>query len=175
MAQVPERRDEQATDFHPFIYKIAIGLVALFVVAAWAAFDRRGETGEESRHGHVPSVRCRDDFLRAVADVEAPADAAAAAEGVAQLPRLGRRLRRGVAKPRQGYGRRDQCAAADRGGRDRHGAAWCGVRYCQVHGDVAVAHPPRAAGEDELAVLVPLKQTSPPLCPETEASDGLSA
>ncbi len=46
MAQVPERRDEQATDFHPFIYKIAIGLVALFVVAAWAAFDRRGETGE---------------------------------------------------------------------------------------------------------------------------------
>ncbi len=46
MAQVPMKRDEPGTDFHPFIYKIAIGLVALFVVAAWAAFDRQGDTGE---------------------------------------------------------------------------------------------------------------------------------
>ena len=47
MAPLPVKRDEQAADFHPFIYKIAIGLVALFVVAAWAAFARRGDTGED--------------------------------------------------------------------------------------------------------------------------------
>ena len=46
MEQVPEKQDGQAPDFHPFIYKIAIALVALFVVAAWAAFARRGDTGE---------------------------------------------------------------------------------------------------------------------------------
>ncbi len=46
MAPLPVKRDEQATDFHPFIYKIAIALVALFVVAAWATFARQGDTGE---------------------------------------------------------------------------------------------------------------------------------
>jgi len=46
MAPLPVKRDEQATGFHPFIYKIAIALVALFVVAAWAAFARQGDTGE---------------------------------------------------------------------------------------------------------------------------------
>lgn len=46
MAPLPVKRDEPAADFHPFIYKIAIGLVALFVVAAWATFARRGDTSE---------------------------------------------------------------------------------------------------------------------------------
>ena len=45
MAPLPVKT-EQPADFHPFIYKIAIALVALFVVAAWAAFARQGDTGE---------------------------------------------------------------------------------------------------------------------------------
>lgn len=44
MAPLPAKRDAPPADFHPFIYKIAVALVGLFVVAAWAAFDRRGET-----------------------------------------------------------------------------------------------------------------------------------
>ena len=31
-------------EFHPNIYKAAFGLVALFVVAAWALFDRQKDT-----------------------------------------------------------------------------------------------------------------------------------
>jgi len=46
MAPLPVKRDEQSADFHPFIYKIAISLVALFVVAAWATFARRGDASE---------------------------------------------------------------------------------------------------------------------------------
>jgi len=46
MAPLPAKRPDPPADFHPFIYKIVIGLVALFVVAAWATFARRGETGE---------------------------------------------------------------------------------------------------------------------------------
>jgi hypothetical protein len=46
MAPLSVKRADPPADFHPFIYKIAIGLVVLFVVAAWATFDRRGETGE---------------------------------------------------------------------------------------------------------------------------------
>jgi hypothetical protein len=46
MAPLPAKQDEQPTDFHPFIYKIAIALVALFVVAAWAAFARQGDASE---------------------------------------------------------------------------------------------------------------------------------
>ena len=46
MAPLPVKRGEQSADFHPFIYKIAIGLVTLFVVAAWATFARRGDVSE---------------------------------------------------------------------------------------------------------------------------------
>lgn len=42
-----EQRREPATNapsgVHPLVYKAAIGLVALFVVAAWAAFDRQSD------------------------------------------------------------------------------------------------------------------------------------
>jgi hypothetical protein len=46
MAPLPAKRDQEAADFHPAIYKITVGLVALFVVAACATFARRGDTGE---------------------------------------------------------------------------------------------------------------------------------
>jgi hypothetical protein len=46
MAPLPVKREPPPADFHPFIYKIAIALVALFVVAAWATFARQGDTGE---------------------------------------------------------------------------------------------------------------------------------
>jgi hypothetical protein len=40
-------RDESSSairsGFHPLIYKTAIALVALFVIAAWAAFDRQSD------------------------------------------------------------------------------------------------------------------------------------
>ncbi len=42
-----EQRREPATNapsgIHPLVYKAAIGLVVLFVVAAWAAFDRQSD------------------------------------------------------------------------------------------------------------------------------------
>ena len=41
-----ERRKSSSavqSGFHPLIYKAAIALVALFVVAAWAAFDRQSD------------------------------------------------------------------------------------------------------------------------------------
>lgn len=40
-------RDEASSavrsGFHPLIYKAAIALVALFVIAAWVAFDRQSD------------------------------------------------------------------------------------------------------------------------------------
>jgi hypothetical protein len=40
-----ERRESRdlPSGFHPLVYKAAIGLVFLFVVAAWAAFDRQSD------------------------------------------------------------------------------------------------------------------------------------
>lgn len=39
-----QRRDpDNPSGFHPLVYKAAIGLVALFVLAAWVTFDRQSD------------------------------------------------------------------------------------------------------------------------------------
>lgn len=44
--QLRERQEASLgalSGFHPLVYKAAIGLVVLFVVAAWVAFDRQND------------------------------------------------------------------------------------------------------------------------------------
>ncbi|MDE5441690.1 hypothetical protein GWG65_09565 [Bradyrhizobium sp. CSA207] len=43
LAQRREHSLETRSEFHPLVYKAAIGFVALFVIAAWVAFDRRSD------------------------------------------------------------------------------------------------------------------------------------
>ncbi|TYO67779.1 hypothetical protein FXV83_03120 [Bradyrhizobium hipponense] len=43
LAQRGERSPENPSGLHPLVYKAAIGFVALFVIAAWLAFDRRSD------------------------------------------------------------------------------------------------------------------------------------